>query len=174
MQEDAMKSHWIRILIAALLVAAVGVSAPVMSAEKKPAPKPKAGATCPKPAPKDSSKAKTKQTPAKKTDPKKKADPEKTEKPLPKLLDLGSDKCIPCKMMTPVLDELKKDYKGKLNVEFIDVWKDKSAGEKYKVSTIPTQIFYDAKGKELFRHIGYYPKADILAKFKELGIKLTK
>ena len=164
-----MKSQWIKILVIALFAAAVGVNAPVQSAAKKPAAKPKTGATCPKPAPKDSSKAKPKQAPDKK-----KADPKKNEKPLPKLLDLGADKCIPCKMMASVLDELTKEYKGKLKVEFIDVWKDRKAAEKYKIQSIPTQIFYDAKGKELFRHVGYYPKADILAKFKDLGIKLTK
>jgi len=170
-----MKSLWIKILMIAVFIAAVGVSALVLSDEKKPAAKPKTGVVCPKPAPKQSTKKTGQKPSAKKNDPKaKKPDPKKNEKPLPKLLDLGSDKCIPCKMMAPILDELKKEYKGKLTVEFIDVWNDRSAGEKYKIQAIPTQIFYDAKGKELYRHVGYYPKADILAKFKELGIKLTK
>ena len=96
--------------------------------------------------------------------------PEK--KPLPKLLDLGAGKCIPCKMMFPVLDELKKEYTGKLEVEFIDVWQNPDAGKQYGVEVIPTQIFYDSTGKELFRHIGFFAKADILAKWKELGIEL--
>ena len=98
----------------------------------------------------------------------------KVSKALPRLLDLGATKCVPCKMMVPVLDELAKEYKGQLKVEFIDVWKDQSAAQKYKVQTIPTQIFFNAKGKELYRHSGYYPKNEIVAKFKELGIKLTK
>ena len=68
--------------------------------------------------------------------------PEK--KPLPKLLDLGAGKCIPCKMMFPVLDELKKEYAGKLEVEFIDVWQNPDAGKQYGIEVIPTQIFYDA------------------------------
>jgi thioredoxin 1 len=93
-------------------------------------------------------------------------------KTLPKLLDLGADKCIPCKMMFPVLDDLKKGYKGRLAVQFIDVWKNPSAKDKYKIKMIPTQIFYDAKGKEVFRHEGYFPKEDILAEFKKHGIKL--
>lgn len=93
-------------------------------------------------------------------------------KALPRLLDLGATTCIPCKMMTPILDELAKEYKGKLNVDFIDVRKDSAAVEKYGIQAIPTQIFFDAKGKELFRHQGFYAKADILKKFKELGIKL--
>jgi thioredoxin len=92
--------------------------------------------------------------------------------PLPKLLDLGAGKCIPCKMMFPVLDGLKKEYAGKLEVEFIDVWQNPDAGKQYGIEVIPTQIFYDAAGKELFRHIGFFSKDDILAKWKELGVDL--
>ena len=92
---------------------------------------------------------------------------------LPKLLDLGATKCIPCKMMAPILEELKKEYAGKMKVEFIDVWQNEDAGKKYGVEMIPTQIFYDANGKELFRHTGFFGKEDILAKWKELGVDLS-
>ena len=91
---------------------------------------------------------------------------------LPKLLDLGATKCIPCKMMAPILEELKKEYAGKMKVEFIDVWENEDAGKQYGVEMIPTQIFYDANGKELFRHTGFFGKEDILAKWKELGINI--
>ncbi len=90
---------------------------------------------------------------------------------LPKLLDLGANKCIPCKAMAPILDGLKKEYAGKMNVEFIDVWQNEDAGKKYGVEMIPTQIFFDATGKELFRHTGFFGKEDILAKWKELGVE---
>jgi thioredoxin 1 len=92
---------------------------------------------------------------------------------LPRLIDLGADKCIPCRMMFPVLDELKQEYAGKLNVEFIDVWKNPDAAKQYGVEVIPTQIFYDAAGKELFRHEGFFAKADILAKWQALGVDLA-
>ena len=95
-------------------------------------------------------------------------------KKLPRLVDLGADKCIPCKMMAPILEELKKDYAGTVNVEFIDVWKNPEAGREYGIRLIPTQIFYDASGKELFRHEGFFSKEDILAKWRELGVELTK
>jgi thioredoxin 1 len=94
--------------------------------------------------------------------------------PLPKLLDLGAGKCIPCKMMAPILEQLKTEYAGTLEVEFIDVWKNPDAGKQYGIEVIPTQIFYDATGKELFRHIGFFAKADILAKWKELGVDLKR
>jgi thioredoxin 1 len=95
-----------------------------------------------------------------------------TDTSLPRLLDLGADKCVPCKLMLPVLEELKKEYAGKLNVEFVDIWKDPEAGKKYAVEMIPTQIFFDPEGRELFRHSGFFGKADILAKWKELGTPL--
>ncbi|MDX9780424.1 MAG: thioredoxin family protein [Candidatus Neomarinimicrobiota bacterium] len=99
---------------------------------------------------------------------------EKSPKPLPKLLDLGAEKCIPCKEMAPILEELKNDYAGVLEVEFIDVWKpeNQQAAAKYGIRSIPTQIFFDPEGKELWRHVGYISKEDILKKWKELGYPL--
>ncbi len=91
---------------------------------------------------------------------------------LPRLLDLGADKCIPCKQMAPILEEMKITYADQLHVEFIDVWKNPAASEQYGVRMIPTQIFFDASGKELFRHEGFYGKEDMLAKWKELGVDL--
>jgi len=91
---------------------------------------------------------------------------------VPKLIDLGADKCIPCKMMAPILEELKRDYLGKMDVQFIDVWKNPDAGKQYGIEVIPTQIFYDANGKELFRHQGFFGKEDILGKWKELGVDI--
>ena len=93
---------------------------------------------------------------------------------LPRLVDLGATSCIPCKMMKPVLEGLTKDYAGKMSVEFIDVWKSPAEGKNYKVSIIPTQIFYDAQGKELYRHEGFISREDILKKWKELGVTLAE
>lgn len=91
----------------------------------------------------------------------------------PRLVDLGADKCIPCKMMAPILAELTKEYRGQMEVVFIDVWKKPGDGRAYGIQVIPTQIFYDAEGTERFRHEGFYAKKDILAKWAELGVKLT-
>jgi thioredoxin 1 len=74
-------------------------------------------------------------------------------------------------MMATVLKELKKEYDGRMEVLFIDVWKDPDAGKAYRIHLIPTQIFFDASGKELFRHEGFFSKGDILAKWKELGVE---
>jgi thioredoxin 1 len=92
---------------------------------------------------------------------------------LPRLVDLGAGKCIPCKKMAPILEELKKEYAGLMKVEFIDAWQNPDAGKQYGIEMIPTQIFYDASGKELFRHTGFFGKEDILGKWKELGVGLA-
>jgi thioredoxin 1 len=92
---------------------------------------------------------------------------------LPKMLEVGSDNCRPCKMMVPIIDELTEKLDGKLDVEFINVRKDPDAGKPYKVSVIPTQIFLGPDGMELFRHTGFYPMEDILGKWKEFGFDFT-
>ena len=91
---------------------------------------------------------------------------------LPRLVDLGASKCVPCKMMAPILDDLKKEFAGRMDVEFIDVWKTPEAGKAYGIRMIPTQIFFGVDGKESFRHEGFFGKDDILAKWKELGMDL--
>lgn len=89
--------------------------------------------------------------------------------PLPRLLELGSVKCVPCKMMAPILDEMRETFAGQLRVDFIDVWQTKGVSEQYDVNMIPTQIFFDADGNELFRHEGFFARDDIIATWKELG-----
>jgi thioredoxin 1 len=95
-------------------------------------------------------------------------------KGLPALIDLGAGTCIPCKLMAPILEELKKELEGKIVVQFLDLNKNPELAKEYRISVMPTQIFYDASGKELFRHEGFYSKEDILAKWKELGVDLTE
>jgi thioredoxin 1 len=95
------------------------------------------------------------------------------DKTLPRLVDLGASKCIPCKMMAPILEELSREYADAFEVEFIDVWENPKAGEEYGIRMIPTQIFYDATGKELSRHEGFFSKEDILARWKEYRVTVA-
>jgi thioredoxin 1 len=96
----------------------------------------------------------------------------KSNSTLPRFLDLGTTSCKPCKMMIPVIEELRTTYSGKLQVDFIDLTKNADAAKQYKVTGIPVQIFFDSSGKELYRHLGYWPTADIVNKWKELGFEL--
>ncbi len=98
--------------------------------------------------------------------------PARSSAAVPRLIDLGAGKCIPCKAMAPILEQLKKDYAGKLDVRFIDVWKDRQQAETYAINMIPTQIFYDASGRELGRHEGFIGREEILTRFEQLGVKL--
>jgi thioredoxin 1 len=87
------------------------------------------------------------------------------------MVDIGAKACIPCKMMIPIMEELEKEYKDRAAIVFIDVWKNPHAGPKYGIKLIPTQIFYDAKGKEVLRHEGVLQKEAIIAELTKLGVK---
>jgi thioredoxin 1 len=92
---------------------------------------------------------------------------------LPRLVDLGSTTCIPCKKMAPILAELAVEQAGRLEVLVIDIREDQEAAAKYGICLIPTQVFFDATGKEVWRHEGFIDKAAILARWAELGVTLA-
>lgn len=85
------------------------------------------------------------------------------------LVDLGARTCVPCKLMAPLLEELRQEYAGRAAVIFIDVWDKANAGkaQAFKVMAIPTQIFYDRSGREVFRHQGFFDKKSMVAKLEE-------
>ena len=87
------------------------------------------------------------------------------------LIDLGATACIPCKMMAPIMVKLEKNYHGKAAIVFIDVWKDKSQAKRFKIRAIPTQIFFDKEGKEVFRHIGFMSEKAIVEQLKKMGVE---
>ncbi len=97
--------------------------------------------------------------------------PEKDSAALPRLVDLGSNKCQSCLAMVSILEELTSEYEGRLEVLFTDVWEKPDEAERYGVQLIPTQVFFGPEGRELFRHEGFFSKEDILAKWKELGFR---
>lgn len=86
------------------------------------------------------------------------------------MLELGSVGCIPCEQMKPVMEKLRTNYKGKLEVIFVDVRKDRENGRRFGVAMIPTQVFLDKNGKEFHRHIGYYGYDEIIPVLKKAGI----
>ncbi len=91
---------------------------------------------------------------------------------LPRLVDLGADKCKACKELAPILHALREEYKGRLVVEFHDVWKDPAPARKFGVRLIPTQILLDRAGREVWRHEGFISKEDLRKLFAEkVGVK---
>lgn len=89
----------------------------------------------------------------------------------PTVIDLGARTCIPCKKMAPILESLSGAYRGKVGVLFIDVHENQAAAERFRVVMIPTQIFFDAKGREVKRHVGFMEKQDIVKELKGLGVR---
>ncbi len=89
-------------------------------------------------------------------------------------VELGSVKCIPCRMMQPVMKAVERKYGSQVRVVFHDVWtkEGKPQAEKYDIRLIPTQVFLDAQGKEFFRHEGFYPEAAIDTLLQKRGLKV--
>ena len=86
------------------------------------------------------------------------------------MVDLGAHKCIPCKMMEPIIAELQKEYKGRASIIFIDVWERREQAQRFGIRGIPTQIFYDKEGKEIGRHVGFLDKKSIVKALEKLGV----
>ncbi|MFP4167410.1 MAG: thioredoxin family protein [Desulfonatronovibrionaceae bacterium] len=90
------------------------------------------------------------------------------------MVDLGADECTPCKLMAPILEELKEAYAGRAKIIFIDVWKNQEEAKKYGIQAIPTQVFFNAQGEEVARHTGFMDKESIVQKLTELGVDPPK
>lgn len=89
----------------------------------------------------------------------------------PTLVDFGAGYCIPCKRMKPILDSLRTEYSGRANVIFVDMNEERDMPDKYRIQIMPTQVFFDARGKEVKRHMGFMDRPEIIAEFKALGVK---
>ena len=89
----------------------------------------------------------------------------------PTLVEFGRGICIPCKEMKPILEELSVEYKGELNVVIVEIDDNIDLTRQFGIMMIPTQIFLDSDGEEVFRHIGFYPKEEIIVQLSKMGIK---
>jgi len=84
------------------------------------------------------------------------------------VVDLGAESCIPCRMMVPVLEDVRSAYKGRAAVVFIDVREHQDQATSLRIRAIPTQIFYDKKGREVARHEGFMDKQTLSSKIDAL------
>lgn len=95
---------------------------------------------------------------------------EAAETDLPKIVDYGSMLCLPCKEMAVILEEVKREYAGRVSVEIVDVYDNYDEAMAVGIQVIPTQIFYDAAGNEVFRHTGVMTKAEIVEQLERMGV----
>ena len=86
------------------------------------------------------------------------------------IIDRGADKCVPCKMMAPIIAKIEKAYEGRATIVFIDVWKHNEQAKRFGIRAIPTQIFFDENSKEVFRHVGFMGEKAIVDQLKKMGI----
>lgn len=96
---------------------------------------------------------------------------EVTKIPLPKLLDFRAGKCIPCKKMAPILQELSEEYKGRVVIKIMEVYQERELTRIDRIRLIPTQIFFDVKNQEVSRHVGFMDKEQIKKIFEKMGAK---
>ena len=89
----------------------------------------------------------------------------------PALVDFGSTGCRPCDMLAPILDELRKTYAGKCSVQFVQVSENPILAARYGIQSIPVQVFFDGNGNEVYRHVGFFPKNQIVARLAAMGVK---
>ena len=87
------------------------------------------------------------------------------------MIDLGAKKCIPCKMMAPIMEKMERKYEGKAAVVFIDVWEHREQAARFRVRAIPTQIFFNTGGEEVYRHVGFLAEKDIVSQLEKMGVK---
>jgi thioredoxin 1 len=103
---------------------------------------------------------------------KRSADP--PPKPLVTFIELGSVRCIPCRMMQPVMKSIEEKYGDQVKIVFYDVWTQEGQpyASHYGIRLIPTQVFLDKNGKEFFRHEGFFPEAEIDKLLQKHGLKI--
>jgi len=87
------------------------------------------------------------------------------------MIDLGAKKCIPCKMMSPILVKLTKAYKETADIVFIDVWENQEPAQRFKIRAIPTQIFFNEIGEEVYRHVGFLDEKSIVEQMNKMGVQ---
>ncbi|MBU1344742.1 MAG: thioredoxin family protein [Proteobacteria bacterium] len=86
------------------------------------------------------------------------------------MIDLGAKKCIPCKMMAPIMEKMEKAYKGKAHIIFIDVWENRDQAKRFNLRAIPTQIFFNEQGEEVYRHVGFLDENSIVEQLTKMGV----
>jgi len=88
----------------------------------------------------------------------------------PVLVDFGSNSCIPCRQLRPILQEIRKEQAGKMEVLVIDIYKYQDLANEYRIQVIPTIILFDSNAKEVFRNQGFMPKAAIMEQTRKVGV----
>jgi len=86
-------------------------------------------------------------------------------------IELGADRCIPCKAMKPIMTEVAAKFPEDVQVVFYDIWKDPEPGRHYRIQLIPTQVFLDREGREFHRNVGFFAKEEILNLLAKKGVK---
>ena len=89
----------------------------------------------------------------------------------PTMAEFGASGCVPCDMMQPILENLRKKFPDRLNVLFVHVQEDPIMGARFGIQSIPVQVFFDKDGREVFRHTGFYAETEVLKQLTKMGVE---
>ncbi len=87
------------------------------------------------------------------------------------MIDLGKKTCTQCKMMAPILEKLKIKYQGKAEIVFINLLDDPEQQYRFELKALPTQIFFNREGKEIYRHTGFMSEKAIIEQLNKMGVE---
>lgn len=93
------------------------------------------------------------------------AEVEKSDVPV--LIDFWADWCMPCKMVSPIVESIAEDYDGKLKVGKIDVDAESELAARFNVMSIPTLMVFNG-GEVVGTRVGAVPRPAIEAMFSKL------
>ena len=89
----------------------------------------------------------------------------------PAVIDFYASWCGPCKMMTPIMDELAAEYEGKVHIYKVDTEAEEELAQVFGIRSIPTLLFIPMNGKPMMSQ-GALPKADLKKIIKDnLGVE---
>ena len=88
----------------------------------------------------------------------------------PTIVDFGATGCTACDMMQPILSNLENRFFGKANIVFVHIRRFPFLASRYGITSIPVQVFFDKTGKEVIRHVGFYPQTEIEKRLAEMGV----
>ncbi len=89
----------------------------------------------------------------------------------PTVVEFGANACASCREMKPILDALERDHGARISVRSIDIIKVRGYASRYRIQLMPTQVYFDAQGREIGRTMGKVTGGEILAR---LGVATTE
>ncbi len=87
------------------------------------------------------------------------------------IVEFGGPTCVPCMHMQPILGQLQHHYGPRARFYNFYVTEHLKEARAHQIMVMPTQVIFDPKGQEVFRHVGFWPQDVFMAALAKLGLK---